>query len=214
MVAAANEGYVFIGWTLEGEIVSMEPTYTFTVTGPVNLTANFNVVLTQQLEQGWNWWSTSLDITLNDLKAALVEALPGTEITIQDQNNNTKYNPNNNRWSGRLNALDVAYMYKISVVADCEIRLEGLPVNPVAHPVTISNGTNWIAFPLGESMSLNDAFAGFAVDGDMVQSQTINARNIRGRWQGRLSSLEPGEGYIYQSISPEDRIFVFPAGSK
>ena len=192
----------------------MEPTYTFTVTGSVNLTANFNVVLTQQLEQGWNWWSTSLDITLNDLKAALVEALPGTEITIQDQNNNTKYNPNNNRWSGRLNALDVAYMYKISVVANCEIRLEGLPVNPAGHPVTISNGTNWIAFPLGESMSLNDAFAGFAVDGDVVQSQTINARNIRGRWQGRLSSLEPGEGYIYQSISPEDRIFVFPAGSK
>ena len=51
---------------------------------------------TKSLAAGWNWFSTSCDITLDDLKAALVEALPGTySITIQSKAESTKYNCNN-----------------------------------------------------------------------------------------------------------------------
>lgn len=42
-VATPNPGYHFINWTLNGTVVSTDPTYTFTVTGNANFVANFDV---------------------------------------------------------------------------------------------------------------------------------------------------------------------------
>jgi len=165
------------------------------------------------LSQGWNWWSANLDISLDDLKAALLEALPGTTISIKSQTQNTSYNPNNNRWVGSL-AWDVAKMYMIKVVAPCEITFEGLPINPSEHPVSILNGANWIGFPLNSSMTLSNAFAGFAINGDKIKSQTNNALYNGIRWQGQLNTLEPNKGYIYISNSSEGRVFTFPTSAK
>ena len=177
----------------------------------LNLTINHqtNVTQTIALSNGTNWVSFYVETNLDDLKAELVAAVPGTAITIQDQNNNTKYNPNNGRWSGRLNTLDVAYMYMITVASDCEITLEGSPINPADHPVEIKNGATWIGFPLTENMTPANAFAGFAVAGDKVQSQSNNASYNGTRWSGRLTTLEPGKGYIYHSQS-EMRVLTFP----
>ena len=170
---------------------------------------------TYHLAQGWNWWSANLDITLDQLKAALVEALPNTPITIQSQTLNTSYNPNNHRWNGRLNTLDVAYMYKISVVAECDITLEGVSINPLEHPITIQNGSTWIGYPLSESMLVNEALAGFSsISGDIIQSQTNNCIFIRGLWRGAVNTLYPGYGYIFQSNSPDNRTLIFPTGTR
>ena len=172
------------------------------------------VVQEVALSAGTNWASFEVEISLEDLKAALVDAIPDSEITIQDQNNNVKYNPATHRWTGRLTELDLSKMYKITVAGDCGVTLEGMPVNPSDHPATISSGANWIAFPLAESMSPANAFAGFAEAGDKLQSQTQNASYNGTRWNGQLTTLEPGKGYIYQSSVEGDRILVFPASRK
>ena len=172
------------------------------------------VVQEVALSAGTNWASFEVEISLEDLKAALVDAIPDSEITIQDQNNNVKYNPATHRWTGRLTELDLSKMYKITVAGDCGVTLEGMPVNPSDHPATISSGANWIAFPLSESMSPANAFAGFAEAGDKLQSQTQNASYNGTRWNGQLTTLEPGKGYIYQSSVEGDRILVLPASRK
>ena len=41
LVATPNEGYVFVGWTENGEVVSTKAEYSFTVTGGGNIVANF-----------------------------------------------------------------------------------------------------------------------------------------------------------------------------
>ena len=169
---------------------------------------------TVELAAGWNWFSSNLDITLDDLKTALVAALPGTDITIKSRTQNTAYNPNTHRWMGTLNTLDVTQMYMIFVSSDCEITLEGTPIDPTEHPVTINNGSNWIAFPLGEGMTISDAFAGFAVNGDKVKSRNNNTQYIGGSWRGLLTTFEPGQGYMYISNSQETRTFTFPANAK
>ena len=174
----------------------------------------FNEVQTVPLAEGWNWFSSNLDITLDDLKTALVEALPGTAITVKSRTQNTAYNPNTHRWMGTLNTLDVTQMYMIYVSSGCEITLEGTPINPTEHPVTINNGSNWIAFPLGESMTVSDAFAGFAVNGDKVKSRNNNTQYIGGSWRGLLTTLVSGQGYMYISNSQETRTFTFPANAK
>jgi hypothetical protein len=44
VTATANSGYVFVNWTVSGTVVSTSASYTFTVTGPTALVANFSTV--------------------------------------------------------------------------------------------------------------------------------------------------------------------------
>ena len=167
------------------------------------------------LYQGWNWVSFNVEITLDDLKAALVTALPGTDnITIKSKNEGAA-TYNGTVWRGQLGLLDLSRMYRVYVEAACEITLEGLPINPAEHPITLSNGFNWIAFPFSESKTLTEAFAGFAINGDAVKSKGNGAANYNGTsWRGTLNALVPGQGYIYKSNAVEDRVFTFPTSAK
>ena len=167
------------------------------------------VTQTIALTSGWNWFSTYLDITLDDLKASLVST-GNTSITIKSKNQNTYYQ--NGVWRGNLN-FDVAQMYKIYVNSACEITLEGTPIDPSEHSITIHNGPNWIGFPLSESMTLDNAFAGFAVNGDVIKSKGASANYTNGHWRGAFN-LEPGQGYIYNSNTSGDRILIFPSSAK
>jgi len=216
LTATANEGYAFVKWMENNEEVSTDFIYSFEVTSDRTLVANFEEVVstaeqTFNLSAGWNWCSFYVDINLDDLKSALVETLPGTSITISSQTQSTVYN--GSVWRGQLSTLDVAMMYKIMVTQGCELTLEGMPVNAAEHPVTISNGYNWIAYPLSQSMSLSNAFAGFAVSGDVVSSQTQNATYNGTIWRGTLGSgvLESGKGYKYHSNATEARTFTYPS---
>ena len=163
------------------------------------------------LAAGSNYFSTYLDVTLDDLKAALV-ATGNTDITIKGRGQNTSYNANTGRWGGRL-TWNVANMYIIEVGEACEISLQDMPIDPATLTITINNGSNYIAFPLSESMSVTDAFAGFAINGDAVKSRTGNSSYIRNRWNGSVQTLTPGQGYIYVSGQTGSRTLVFPSGA-
>ena len=105
-------------------------------------------------------------------------------------------------------------MYMISVENDCEITLEGTPIDPSTLTLTINNGANWIAFPYSESMTVTDFFGSFPVNNDQVKSKSQNARYQGNRWAGQLNTLVPGKGYIYNSNTQGNRIFTFPASAK
>ena len=143
-----------------------------------------------------------------------MEAMPVSGLTIATKDNGQTFY-NGSRWRGALNSLDMSQMVRITVPADCEIVLAGMPIDPAAHPVTIKNGINWIAYPFMENMEIADAFAGFAVRQDEVRAKDDGVTVYNGsRWRGALSTLEAGKGYIYKSAATEERTFVFPAPSK
>ena len=172
------------------------------------------VTQTVTLSAGANWFSTHLEITLDDLKAALVAALSGTNIVIKSKTQNAKYNGSS--WRGNL-TWDLSKMYLITVESACEITLEGEPINPADHPATILSGqSNWIAFPINEEMTLSAAFAGFnAVNGDVVKSKTGNAKYNGSTWRATgLNKLEPGKGYLFNSASSQTRTLTFPSAKK
>ncbi len=167
------------------------------------------------LQSGANWVSFNVEITLDDLKAALVGDTEGVQaLTIQSQTQNASYNPNNHRWTGRLNTLDLSKMYKISVAEAFVVTLEGMPIDPTQLEITIKNGANWIAFPMSVNMTPANAFAGFALPGDKLQSQSNNAQFNGTRWTGRLTNMEPGKGYIYTSEQLNERPLYYPAVAK
>jgi hypothetical protein len=111
--------------------------------------------------------------------------------------------------------MDVAQMYMIIINSDCEITLEGIQVDPAEHPVTITNGPNWIGFPFSESMTVAEAFAEFeAVLGDMIKSKEAYTTYNGTRWRGALTTLVPGQGYVFNSVASGERTLVFPTSAK
>ena len=177
--------------------------------GEVTGTSSSNLSQTMTLTQGWNWWSTSLDITMEQLKAALEAAGIEPPITIKSQNNGSS-TFNGSTWRGQLTSLDVNQMYKIQTSSEFEITLTGTPIVPAEHPITIKNGNNWIVYPLSDTLTVNEVFGAFAAVGDAVKSANGSAVYAgNGNWRGKLVNLIPGQGYVYYSTTAEDRIFTF-----
>ena len=199
--------------------MSTDAEYTFEVTGERTLVANFEqqitvVEQTVPLAKGLNWWSTNLDITLADLKSAIVAALGsnGTAI-IKSQSTSIVYS--NGMWIPEDMSFDIRDMYKVQVNEACEITLTGVPVNTSEEVLTINPGNNWIGFPSGTSMTLGDAFAGLnPVNGDVVKSQTGSSVYNGSIWIGSVETLEPGQGYIYQSKATDVKTFTFGTSAK
>ena len=73
---------------------------------------------------------------------------------------------------------------------------------------------NWIGFPSSESRTLEEAFAGFEpAEGDQIISFDNSAIYEEGEWDGLLTSLYPGKGYIYISHASGDKTLIFGTGN-
>ena len=215
VTATPNEGYYFINWTENGNVVSSNASYSFTVTADRDLVANFDEepltsVQTFELTSGSNWWGTNLNITKEQLQEAIANAL-GTSGTAVVRGETGIMTYANGTWRGSL-TFDVSQMYMITLDSSCEIVLEGVPVNPDDLTITIHKGTNWIAFPNSMSLSVSEAFVGLnPVAGDIVKSEGGSTSFNGTSWRGSLKTLEPGNGYIYISNDPNPKTFTFPA---
>ena len=211
VTATPAEGYTFVNWTENGVDVSTETSYSFEVTEDHELVANFEEIVTTveqtiTLSADWSWWSTNLNISLTQLEEALGSG--GISITSQDDGFVGNYS---GYWTGGLQSISPGKMYKIQLNEELTITISGEPVNPADCPITLNPGANWIGYPVSQSMSLNEAFAGAnPVNGDMVSSYNTSAQYYNGAWYGELKTLEPGKGYIYTSNSTETKTFNYP----
>ena len=176
----------------------------------VDLTIDLDPICLQTVtfSAGWNWWSTNLNISLSQLETAL----GNNASNIASQSDGFVFYADSIGWSGELNAIEPSRMYKIQMVNGDSITFSGTPVNPTAYPITLNPGDNWIGYPLSQSMSLGEAFAGAnPVNGDKVSSYGDYAQYYNGTWYGGLQNLQPGQGYIYKSNATEAKTFYFPA---
>ena len=192
--------------TATDNIVAISVVYVTTVTQTIALSA------------GWNWVSFNVEVTLDDVKAAIAAVVPASDRPIikSQKNGQTQKRANNNIWMGALTQLNLCEMYMIQVNEACEITLEGMPVDPADHPATISYGANWIAYPLRESMTVANAFADYTPTvGDEILSKGNGKATRRGsNWMGQLQTLVPGQGYIYNSKATQNKTLVFPMPAK
>ncbi len=161
------------------------------------------------LIQGWNWWSPMVEVSLEELETALGEN--GVKILSQ---NDGSHIYEDNEWDGALQSIAPEQMYMIQVSATCSFTLSGVSATPTGHSITIHNGFNWIGFPSSESMTLEEAFAGFEpAEGDQIISFDNSAIYEEGEWDGLLTSLYPGKGYIYISHASGDKTLIFGTGN-
>lgn len=178
---------------------------------------------TNNLVTGWNWWSTPIEMNNIDGLTMLEESLGSIGIRIQSQNNFTDYYDFGDGfalWDGQLNEITNEQMYKIRTSVGNTISLVGIVANPSNHPITISKGWNWIGFPCGSSVSLEDAFAGYTPeDEDVIKgansfAQFYDLGDGFTFWDGGLTTLHPGQGYMYKSNSNNTKTLTFQNGSR
>ena len=160
------------------------------------------------LDEGWNWWAPNIDITLADFEAAI--GSNGVSIISQD---GLTASYSNIGWGGDLTAIEVGKMYMVQTNAACTITVSGYVVDPADYPVTVYPGTNWMGFIGTEEMSLDEAFVNFTpTNMDNIKTRNGTAVYYQGKgWRGRVSTLTPGEGFIYTSKKSTSQTFTYPS---
>ena len=150
---------------------------------------------------GWNPWTPNVDLDGATLLSELKQALGTNGISITAQNGKfLSYNSTTNKWNGTLSTIDVGSMYKIKTANSCEISLNGPAIDPATHAVTIYPGNNWIGFFGTESMSIEQALANYTpTQGDSIIFNNMSSSFNGTKWNGTISELVPGNGYIYKS---------------
>ena len=170
--------------------------------------SDYPVDLDVELAADWNWWSTNVEITLDQLEAALGDK--GMSIISQSGGTLTY---SSYGWGGDINTIEVGKMYMIQTSEACSFTLTGGGVDPAQHPITLNYGVNWLGFIGSEPLTLGEAFAGFTPTNlDNIKSSNGSATYYQGRgWRGNISTLSPGQGYIYKSKANETKTFCFPS---
>ena len=211
LTATANDGFEFSCWTLNGNIVSSEATYSFVAEHTVELVANFNNVHSRDLKEGWNWYSTYVNVSGSSGLDMMKESLGESAIQIKDQNNFVNYQ--DGFWYGWLNSVSTEQMYMIQMAEAKTLEMAGAIVDPSETPIQLATNWKWIAYPLNVSMNLASALSNYTpADGDYIKSQNNGFAQYYESlgWRGTLNSLSPGQGYMYQNTSGMVKTLIYP----
>ena len=164
---------------------------------------------TVSLNDEWNWWTPTLEMSLDDLEAAL----GGNAVLINSQDEGfARFE--NGTWSGTLAEIVPGQMYKIKIEATdpVNLMLSGTPASNVS--LTILPGYNWFGYTGSQSKAIDEVFdTNFSpTDGDTITAQNNDYATYNGeteRWEGSLGLLVPGHGYVYHSNATQGRSINF-----
>lgn len=174
-----------------------------------------NHTQTCTLASGWNWWSTYIDATTEQVFDMLKSELGSNASMIKSKADGfVSYMGD---WYGTLLAINNKEMYMIDMNSDQTVEISGLPADLASNPITIWNGWNWIGFPSDVSVDLNSALANMTPeDSDLIKSRNAYATyySSMGSWFGTLTELTPGMGYMYKSNNEDPFEFVYSTSSR
>ena len=209
LTATPAEGYAFVNWTKDGEVVSTEATYSFTVIEAGNYIGNFGLITNQAitLEQGWNWWSSYINLEANGL-TQVENGLGNDGIYIKSQDNGF-VGKDGSDWYGSLLGLHNQDMYMIQASAPVQFTMSGVCVNASQLDMDLVTGWNWIGYPLTSEQSVNNALSQLdANDGDILKTlDKMCIYDVDG-WYGTLHNMNPGQGYLFYSEQPHSFNYV------
>ena len=151
---------------------------------------------TFSLAQGWNWWSTYINVSGQDGLDALTNML-GTSATAI-RTSGPFYLYADGEWSGTLNAIENEQMYAIQMAEAVEVTLRGSRTATDQTVITLSNGWNWMGYPVAIELPINDALANYTspVNDEIFKTNGPFATyDDQLGWNGTLLTLTPGLGY-------------------
>ncbi len=98
-----------------------------------------------------------------------------------------------------------------SATLDPQLSVSGKRLPSDSMGVMIEHGWNWLPYTPLSTMVVDEALAGVQPkQGDIIKSQTgVSVYDIYG-WEGTLTALEPGHGYLYYSTDSTAKSFSYP----
>ncbi len=160
--------------------------------------------LKRELSNGWNWFSSYVDIEGKEGLDALTNALGTSGIQIKENGASGAFiqYDENDGWSGLLEATSSTKMYSINTSDSVTVEIEGTFYGVENYETTLHKGWNYLSYPHYEAKTLAEVLRGFEpVQGDVVKYLTKTAiyNASSNTWIGALTQLQPGEGYMYSS---------------
>ena len=157
---------------------------------------------TLSLNEGWNWIS---HILCNPLKASsFTESRQIVGMSYE------AYNDRSYGMTGSLKDLKAGNLYKVQMDENatysftdtfCESDL----------PIGVRPGWNWIGYTINGTQSVVNALPSGQLDeGDILMGQDGFSVYTNGTWNGTLSTLETGKGYMFKSSKTKSLSFSSP----
>ena len=160
---------------------------------------------TDELYEGWNWWAPTIE---RETLLSQVETSLGSDgIRINSQGSGSALQVEGS-WSGDLQNLVPGQMYRIQTGAPCTLSVLGVPITTAT--IIINPGENWFGY-IGQEKTIAEAFVNLPPsNGDKVISQDEGFAVFNGTaWEGTLTTLQPGHGYVYFSTASGTKTVVF-----
>jgi len=195
---------------------------------PAIWTKSENVEQLIPIHQNWNWIAFGVEPESPYLDRVFSE-LSEWQMLIKSRSAFNDYN--GAEWGdGTLTTPKVNEMYKVKVTRlpstvqsapNSQIAVSGRQPIAAANAsdaaklaVTLQQGWNWIAYTPLTTMTIGEALAAANPQpGDIVKSQTgVAIYDING-WDGTLTALEGGHGYMYYSVDGADKSFIYPTAT-
>lgn len=162
-------------------------------TGDVTSNVSLNGEVYPTLAAGCNWWTPTTAMTLEQLE----EALGSNAVLINSQDAGfARYE--GGQWSGTLTRIVPGQMYKIETTATVSLTLSGEPATGVS--LTLLPGYNWFGYTGTQAKDIATALVDFTpTNGDTITDKNGNTASYNGSsWNGSLTTLQPGYGYVYR----------------
>lgn len=155
------------------------------------------------LSEGWNWISHNqdADIIVADLQQDYVNRILSQEGEL--------YNDPKLGFVGRMDDFQATQSIKLQAKQQATYALSGEQFNPSAKTIDLMQGWNWMGYPVEQVMALDETLAYLdAEEGDCLASiEGGFAEYANGSWTGTLTTMTPGQGYLYKSASPKSFIY-------
>jgi hypothetical protein len=180
---------------------------------PLILTASGSETQAIELSAGWNWISTYMDLTASQgaLSACMTANDPWTDGDLI-KNPYTRqfctYDETTDNFAGTLNSLHFSQIYMAYAANGNTMRIAGEMLAEDSMKISVRGDGQWSVMPclFDRTTSLTEALADYyqkATPGDLVKARNRFATFTENkRWEGNLTALRPGEGYLFRRMAP------------
>lgn len=178
---------------------------------PMRVFMSTHMNLALDLHKGWNWVSSNLSESDHQNARTFLQPIEDNLerfVGITDE----LYNDPELGLTGNLETINPTEGYKMQLKNNVSQTWNGVACRPDETTVTLHKGWNWLGYlpiceePLGNALSdLQPA------ENDVIKHMDDFSVFVGGTWQGSLTTLRPGEGYMYCSAS--ETSFNYPTST-
>ena len=174
------------------------------ITTNINLNTRYTRDQVFSLNSLWNWISFNVHPEINSIDSVFdsLTGITSAIYQIKHQNYSSTYcYPQGfpqGVWIGNFDYITKGDGYLINMNSAVDTFLvNGTSINPITHPILLTQNWNWIGYYPKSSLSLEDALESISGNAEVIKNQTESAVYSGGTWVGDLTftGMVPGVGY-------------------